>query len=108
MRSLALVAAFVLLGCPSGRQIFDCSAEDCESCTVLAEKLSWTEDDQTLCATCQGADAGTANECFNAPTVEGKHLIRGCNVDSDCAGLSNFCSRHASGPRNTCVVSDPL
>ncbi len=106
MRFLVLVAAVGLFACP-GKRIFDCTVEDCESCAVLTTKLNWTAAQTTFCTTCQQADAGSDGTCSGIPTRDGKYVIHGCNADSDCSGISNYCGLHASsGPHNTCVESD--
>jgi len=74
---------------------------------VLAAKLKWTAEFRKLCDTCQGvteADAGAT--CSNVPQENGRHVMRGCNTDSDCRPLSSYCGRYSGQPHNTCVVSD--
>lgn len=103
-----LALTLVMAACECGRpQVFDCAKEDCESCDVLAAKLSLPEAVLQQCRTCQGATQGTAG-CEGIPVRAGRHVMRGCNVDSDCAGISTYCGHYAGMPHNTCVEQDPI
>lgn len=90
-------------------RFFDCKTEDCQSCTVLAANLGWstTSAELALCTTCQGKPQGTTG-CSDVPLVSGKYVIRGCDVDSDCAQVTSFCATHTGFPHYTCTTSDAL
>ncbi|MFZ5446804.1 MAG: hypothetical protein ACOZQL_42850 [Myxococcota bacterium] len=106
--SRLLPLVLLLAGCECGRPtIFDCTKDDCESCDVLAAKLSFSTGELQLCRQCQGAAEGTTG-CQGIPVRDGKHVMRGCNVDGDCNGISRYCGHYAGTPHNTCVEQDPI
>ncbi len=116
---LALMA--VLLACEAARpKVFDCAAENCEDCAVLAERTAQSGGNAlTLqtCRTCQGAscvsgaDGGLPIECLEFPCVDGGILVRGCNRDEDCPGptrgAATLCGAKTA-THNVCVTSDAI
>jgi len=100
-----LVGAVLLASCGSAK-VFDCSVDDCEDCAVLSVKLDWSSTTLAQCRNCQGAPQGSLRACTNFPVRDGKTVVHGCNVDSDCNGLSRFCGYSNQLTRHVCVISD--
>lgn len=99
------------LGGTDRAKVFACETEACDDCAFLESKLKGRSTfDRARCDRCQGtacdADAGASDPCSSIPCVGGKRLIKGCNVDTDCKGISTFCGQYAS-EHNTCVLNDP-
>lgn len=110
MRPLLLLSTLALLVTACGQSkrptVFDCATENCEDCAVLSVKLDWSSATLSQCRTCQGAAQGTERACSNFPVRSGKTVVKGCNDDADCDGLSRFCGYFAQVTRNVCILSD--
>jgi hypothetical protein len=110
MRAITLVVLLFACGGshpPPAVPVFDCTKDDCESCTKLSQKLGWSKLENDHCALCQG-NMATPDDCADVPVRGGAHVIRGCNTDSDCHDVSPFCASHTGWPQNTCTLNDAV
>lgn len=99
----------LLVACAGRDNLLNCATEDCESCEVLKARLGWPDGGYEIqkCLECQGMPSTPEiAACSNFPSEAGVYVVRGCNEDADCLGLSRFCGQYTGQPHNVCVLQD--